>query len=122
MAHQNNYKENEDILTDIVTFHIDRQNEINSVENAQCFIRWDIEGIMRALTQGKNIYDIIMTVYGARYHKKIKDKLKKMKKDKILKYLNSSPIKLNTCINFIVIYNIKKINYIIILSLSFLNK
>ena len=77
LAKQNNYKGNEDILTDIVIFHMDWQEETSSVDDVQCFTIREIEGIIRALAQNKNIYDTIMTVYGARYQKKIRDQLKR---------------------------------------------
>ena len=69
MAKQNNCKGNENILTDIVTFHSDWQEESNLVDDIQCFTIREIECIIRALAQNKNIYDKIMTVYGARYQK-----------------------------------------------------
>jgi len=95
LAKQNNYKGKDDLLTDIVSFHMDWQEETNSVDDVQCFTIREIEGIIRAITQGKNIYDTIMTVYGARYQKKMKEKLKlKLKEYKTLKNLEPSDLKL----------------------------
>ena len=76
LARQNNYKGEENILIDIVSFHMDWLKETNSMDDVQCFTIREIEGIIRAITQNKNIYDTIMTIYGARYTKKIKEKLK----------------------------------------------
>ena len=95
LAKQNNYKGSENILIDIVSFHMDWQEETNLVDDVQCFTIREIEGIIRALAQDKNIYDTIMTVYGARYPKKLRDQLKqKLKKYDTLKKLNPSPLKL----------------------------
>ena len=95
LAKQNNYKGNEDILTDIVSFHMDWQEETNLVDDVQCFTIREIEGIIRALAQNKNIYDTIMTVYGARYQRELKEQLKKkLQKYETLKKLNPSPLKL----------------------------
>ena len=95
LAKQNNYKGEEDILVDIVSFYMDWQEETNSVDDVQCFTIREIEGIIRAITQGKNIYDTIMTVYGARYQKNMKEKLKKkLNQYENLKELEPSPLKL----------------------------
>ena len=95
LAKQNNYKGEDDILVDIVSFHMDWQEETNSVDDVQCFTIREIEGVIRAITQGKNIYDTIMTVYGARYQRKMKDKLKeKLKSYTTLKNLQPSELKL----------------------------
>jgi len=93
LAKQNNYKGNIDILIDIVSFHMDWQEKMNSVDDVQCFTIREIEGVIKALTQNKNIYDTIMTIYGARYQKKMKNQLKEeLKKYKTLRNLKPSPL------------------------------
>ena len=95
LAKQNNYKGKDEILLDIISFHMDWQEKMNSFDDVQCFTIREIEGIIRALTQNKNMYDIIMTIYGARYQKVIKNKLKEqLEKYKTLKYLKPSPLSL----------------------------
>ena len=95
LAKQNKYQGNEDLLRDIVSFHIDWQEETNSIDDVQCFTIREIEGVIRALTEKKNIYDIIMTVYGARYKRDMKEKLKsKLKKYKTLSNLKPSSLSL----------------------------
>ena len=95
LAKQNNYKGKEDILVDIVSFHMDWQEEINLVDDVQCFTIREIEGIIRALAQNKNPYDAIMTIYGARYQKEMKEKLKnKLKFYNSLKNLKGSNLSL----------------------------
>ncbi len=95
LAKQNNFKGSENILTDIVSFHMEWQEETNLVDDVRCFTIREIEGIIRALSQNKNIYDTIMTVYGARYQRKIKNQLKdKLKNYETLKNLNPSPLNL----------------------------
>ena len=101
MAKQNNYEGNENILTDIVSFHMDWQEETNSVDDVQCFTIREIEGVIRALGKNENknkIYDTIMTIYGARYQKHLKNLLKeKLKSDKYqyLKSLTPSNLELD---------------------------
>ena len=52
------------------------------------------------MTQNRNIYYTIMTIYGARYQKEIKNKLKEqMKKYKTLRDLKLSPLSLQNTIN-----------------------
>jgi len=93
LAKQSNYEGNFDILIDIVSFHMDWQEKMNSVDDVQCFTIREIEGVIRALTQNKNIYDTIMTICGSRYQKEIKNKLKEeLKNYKTLKDLKPSPL------------------------------
>ena len=106
LAEQNGYKGKDDILEDIVSFHMDWQEETNSVDDVQCFTIREIEAIIKALTQShqgsvdqvdenKIIYDTIMTVYGARYTKEKKNKLReKLKSYKTLKNLRPSELSL----------------------------
>ncbi len=95
LAKQNNYNGKDNLLNDIVSFHIDWEKETNSVNDVQCFTIREIEGVIRAITQKKNIYDTIMTIYGARYQKKIKEKLKKkLNEYKTLKNEKPSNLKL----------------------------
>ena len=95
LAKQNKYTGDENILTDIVSFHMDWQEETNLVDDVQCFTIREIEGIIRALAQKKNVYDTIMTVYGARYQKKMKEQLKnKLKNYETLKDLKPSSLTL----------------------------
>ncbi len=53
LAKQNNYEGNDDILTDIVRFHIDWEEESNLVDDIQCFIIREIEGVIKALGEKK---------------------------------------------------------------------
>ena len=95
LAKQNDYAGDENILIDIVSFHMDWQEETNLVDDVQCFTIREIEGIIRAIAQKKNIYDTIMTVYGARYQKKMKEQLKnKLKNYKTLQKLQPSSLAL----------------------------
>ena len=79
LAKQNNYNGKGIILNDIVSFHINWEKGNNSINDVQCFIIREIESVIRAITQKKYIYDKIMTIYGARYQKKIKKKLNEYK-------------------------------------------
>ena len=94
LAKLNNYNR-KDVITDIVSFHMDWQEEENLVDDIQCFTIREIESVIRAIAQEKNIYDTIMTVYGGRYQKDKKDKLrKKLKLFQTLKNLKPSSFKL----------------------------
>ena len=77
LAKKAKYKGNENLIRDIVKFHMDWQEETNIVDDVQCFTIREIEGVITALADNKNPYDIIMTVYGSRYQKEMKEKLKK---------------------------------------------
>ncbi len=67
---------------------MDWQEETNLVDDVQCFTIREIEGIIRAITH-------IITVYGARYQKKMKEQLKnRLKNYKTLKNLNPSSLAL----------------------------
>jgi hypothetical protein len=71
------------------------QEKMNSVDDVQCFTIREIEGVIKALTQNRNIYDTIMTIYGARYQKKIKNQLKEqLQKYRTLRDLQPSPLSL----------------------------
>ena len=53
---------------------MDWQKEINTVDDVQCFTIREIEGVITSLVDNKNPYDIIITVYGSRYQKDLKEK------------------------------------------------
>ena len=95
LAKQNNYNGNIDMLIDIVSFHMDWQEKMNSVDDVQCFTIREIEGVIKALAENRHIYETIMTIYGARYQKKIKNKLKEeLQKYYTLRNLEPSPLSL----------------------------
>jgi hypothetical protein len=72
---------------------MDWQEETNLIDDVQCFTIREIEGVIRAIAQNKNIYDTIMTIYDSRYERAIKDKLKKkLNQYGTLRNLNPSPL------------------------------
>jgi len=60
---------------DIASFHFIWivQEKMNFVYDVQCFNIRENEVVIRAFKQNKNIYDTIMTIYGARYQNDIKN-------------------------------------------------
>ena len=96
LAKKNNYKEDKDkekILEDLVDFHMEWQKRNNLVEEVQCFTIREIEGVIKAISNEENIYDAIMTIYGARYQKEMKNNLKnKLEEYNSFKNLKSSPL------------------------------
>jgi hypothetical protein len=75
---------------------MDWQKETNIIDDVQCFTIREIEGVIIALVDNKNPYDIIMTVYGSRYQKEMKEKLKaKLKHYETLKDLKPGNLELN---------------------------
>ena len=68
---------NEEILINIIKFHIDWEKESSKdSEELFCFTIREIETVLNALKDKNNSpYSIIMNVYGARYSKKEKEKM-----------------------------------------------
>ena len=71
-------KENEKkkkIINDIVDFHINWKTNNSSADDVQCFTIREIEAVIKAITDGKSIYNSLLTIYGARYKRDKKEKL-----------------------------------------------
>ncbi len=71
-------KENEEkikIIQDIVNFHINWKTHNSSMEDVQCFTIREIEAAIKAIADGKSIYNTLLTIYGARYKKEKKKKI-----------------------------------------------
>ena len=68
----------ENILRNIIKFHMEWEKEISKdSEDIFCFTIREIETVLNALKDRKNSpYSILMNVYGARYPKKEKEKMK----------------------------------------------
>ena len=47
-------------------------------DDVQCFTVREIAASVKAFSEGTNIYDTVMTIYGARYQKVLKAKLEKL--------------------------------------------
>ena len=101
-ALQNKIEINDEILKDIVSFHMTWQNFLkennknNLVNEVQFLTIREIEGLIKALSEKENIYDTIMTIYGTGYQKDMKTQLKeKLKKYKSFKDLKLSNLKLD---------------------------
>ena len=84
-------KTKKELLSDIVELHYQWSKENESENDIQCFTIREIETVIEALKESINIYDILMTVYGGRYMKNIKEKLKtKFKQFKTLAEIKPS--------------------------------
>lgn len=71
-----NEKNKKQLLKDIVNLHFDWAKEIDSQDDIQCFIIREIESVIECLSNEEDLYNIIMTIYGGRFHQNRKDKLK----------------------------------------------
>ena len=82
LAKKGNVNINEDILKDIIKFHINWVDEISKVSTEIfCFTIREIETVLKALKNNEenySLYFIIMNVYGARYPKLKKEKMRTM--------------------------------------------
>ena len=84
-------KTKKELLSDIVELHYQWSKENESENDIQCFTIREIETVIEALKESNNIYDVLMTVYGGRYMKNIKEKLKtKFKQFKTLAEIKPS--------------------------------
>ena len=74
----NNFKFKGDmkIIEDLVKFHKKWASSQDIKDNIQCFTIREIAASIKAFSEGKNIYDTVMTIYGARYQEK--EKLEKL--------------------------------------------
>ena len=66
------------ILEDLVKFHKKWASSEEIKDDVQCFTVREIAASVKAFSEGMNYYDTIMTIYGARYQKSLKDKLSKL--------------------------------------------
>ena len=78
LAKKENINIDENILKNIIKFHIEWEKESSKdSEDIFCFTIREIETVINALKDTKNsLYSIIMNVYGARYPKNEKEKMK----------------------------------------------
>ena len=67
---------NPTVVKELVDFHKEWSDEREKTEDPQCFTIREIAATVHALSKKENIYDTIMTIYGARYKNKLKEKLK----------------------------------------------
>ena len=68
-------EEKKKIVNDIVDFHINWKKNNSSSDDVQCFTIREIEAAIKAIADGKSIYNTLLTIYGARYKKDKKQKL-----------------------------------------------
>jgi midasin (ATPase involved in ribosome maturation) len=67
--------EKKKIVNDIVNFHINWKEANSSSDDVQCFTIREIEAAIKAIAEGKSIYNTLLTIYGARYKKEKRKKL-----------------------------------------------
>ena len=80
LAEKENINIEENILKNIIKFHMEWEKEISKdSEDIYCFTIREIETVLNALKNKENSpYSIIMNVYGARYPKKDKQRMKEI--------------------------------------------
>lgn len=71
-----NYDASEKLIEDFVAFHIEWSSKDSIKKDIKCFTIREISATIRALADDQNIYDTIMTIYGARYFKEQKEELR----------------------------------------------
>ena len=74
LAYQFDYKE-PGVIKSLVSFHKEWSENPAIADDPQCFTIREIAATVKALSQNEGINDTIMTIYGARYQKKLKDQL-----------------------------------------------
>ncbi|KAH0791477.1 hypothetical protein GPJ56_004588 [Histomonas meleagridis] len=100
LAKKFKYKSRNEIIEQLVDFHMEWSEKPDIAEDIFCFTVREIAATVKALADGADIYDTIMTIYGARYPKKLRDELEttlqkypylNQKKNNIFQYPNDFP-------------------------------
>ena len=78
LARNFKFKGETKILEDLVKFHKKWASSEDIKDDVQCFTVREIAASVKAFSEGTNIYDTVMTIYGARYQKDLKLKLEKL--------------------------------------------
>jgi len=81
LAEQFHLEGQEDLIDDLVSFHIEWSNLPEVVEDIQCFTVREIAATVRALANRNNPLDTVLTIYGARYTKDKREKLMSLLKE-----------------------------------------
>ena len=74
------FKGDNKILEDLVKFHKKWASSEEIKDDVQCFTVREIAASVKAFSEGMNLYDTVMTIYGARYQKSLKEKLSNLLK------------------------------------------
>lgn len=93
------FKGDKKILEDLVKFHKEWASSEEIKDDVQCFTVREIAASVKAFSEGMNLYDTIMTIYGARYKRSLKEKLNKVLR-KYTSFKNTQPDKLIIPPNF----------------------
>lgn len=95
----------ENILKNIIKFHMEWEKEISDSEDIFCFTIREIETVLNALKDNNNSpYSILMNVYGARYPKNEKEKMKVILDKKQYENLKKNNEEQNLIKNFPICY------------------
>ena len=76
LAKRFNCKCDESLINDFIKFHMKWAAPF--VNDVQCFTIREIAATIKSLADGCNIYDTVMTIYGARYGSKEKEELENL--------------------------------------------
>ena len=91
LAESFKFEGNSEIINDLVDFHMEWSQKPEISDDVQCFTVREIAATVKSLSDGENLYDTIMTIYGARYQKERKNELEKcFKKYKSFKKCSAS--------------------------------
>jgi len=81
LAEQFHLEGEEGLINDLVSFHIEWSNLPEIAEDIQCFTVREIAATVRAIANGNNPLDTVLTIYGARYTKDKREKLMNLLKE-----------------------------------------
>ena len=76
------YQDNSELIEDLIDFHYEWSQKPEFLDDVQCLTIREIAASIDAFSKGKNPYDTILTIYGARYKKEIRQELIKIIKNK----------------------------------------
>ena len=78
LANKLKFNGDKKILEDLVKFHKKWASYEEIKDEVLCFTVREISASIKAFSEGKNIFDTIMTIYGARYQRPLREKLEKL--------------------------------------------
>lgn len=72
------FKGDQDIIDDLVKFHKKWSSSDEIKDDVKCFTVREIAASVKAFSRNENIFDTVMTIYGARYERNLKEKLEQL--------------------------------------------
>ena len=76
-----NFSGDEKLIRDLIGFHMKWSENPKIAEEVQCFTVREIAASVKAFSDGEDPYDVVMTIYGGRYEKSLRNELKEKLKN-----------------------------------------